>query len=447
MPSSHHILLINPYIQDFTAFDLWAKPLGLLYLAGGLRANGYQVHLLDCLDVHFKGTQSLDPLPPRKIFGTGKYFRQRLAKPPALLEIPKYYYRYGVPPAVFIQALREIPPPQAVLITSSMTYWYGGIIETVKLVRSVFPETPIILGGIYATLMPDHAQKAVNPDYLITGPGEGAIFKLLETITGHASPHQPGPDDLDDYPLPAFDLYPGLDYVCLMTSRGCPFSCPYCASKILQPGFRQRSAEGVINEITYWHRSKRILDFAFYDDALLIGFENHLGQVLEALLRQNRPLRFHTPNALHVREINLESAQLLYKAGFKTLRLGLETTNWERQKAWGGKMGQEDFHRAVTALRKAGFEKNQIEAYLLFGLPGQTLPEIKQTILEVKTLGLRPRLAEYSPLPRTALWEEACRSSRFPLMDDPVFHNNSLVPCLSPFSWKTVQALKDLARV
>jgi radical SAM superfamily enzyme YgiQ (UPF0313 family) len=327
-----------------------------------------------------------------------------------------------------------------------MTYWYGGLVETVDLVRSVFTETPIILGGIYATLMPDHAQQAVRPDHLITGQGEGAILKLLESITGHSSSHIAGPDDLDDFPLPAFDLYPYLDYVGLLTSRGCPFSCPYCASKILQPGFRRRSAEGVTDEIAYWHRTKGILDFAFYDDALLIGFENHLGSVLETLLQQNLSLRFHTPNALHVREITLDRAHLLYRAGFKTLRLGLETTNWERQKAWGGKMDNADLHRAITSLRKAGFAHNQIEAYLLIGLPGQTIAEIEQTIREVKTLGIRPRLAEYSPLPQTALWPEACRSSRFPLVEDPVFHNNSLVPCLNPFSWKTVQALKDLAR-
>jgi radical SAM superfamily enzyme YgiQ (UPF0313 family) len=447
MPHLPHLLLINPYIQDFTAFDLWAKPLGLLYLAGTLRANGYQVHLLDCLDVHFTGTKPLCPFPPRKAFGTGKYFRQRLARPAELQGIPKYYYRYGVPPAVFVQALRELPPPRAILITSSMTYWYEGLVETVELVRSVFQETPIILGGIYATLMPDHARKAAQPDYLITGQGEGAILKLLDSLTGHTSSHIPDLDDLDTYPRPAFDLYPCLDYVGLLTSRGCPFSCPYCASGILQPGFRRRSAEGVIDEIAYWHGTKGILDFAFYDDALLIGFENHLGPVLEALLHRNLFLRFHTPNALHIREINLERAHLLYKAGFKTLRLGLETTNWERQKAWGGKMEKEDFQRAITSLRKAGFGKNQIEAYLLIGLPGQAIAEIEQTIREVKALGLRPRLAEYSPLPQTSLWDEACRSSRFPLRENPIFHNNSLLPCLNPFSWEMVQALKDLARI
>ncbi len=446
MTPSPDILLINPYIWDFTAFDLWAKPLGLLYLAGSLRANGYRVQLLDCLDIHFQGTRASDPLPPRKAFGTGKYFRQRLVKPPALHDIPKYYYRYGIPPAVFLQAVKELPRPQAVLVTSSMTYWYGGVVETMNLVRSVFPKTPIILGGIYVTLMPDHAQKTIRPDHLITGPGEGAILKLLDAITGHTSLHIPAFDDLDSYPLPAFDLYHRLDYVGLLTSRGCPFSCPYCASKILQPRFQRRSAEGVADEMAYWHRTKGVSDFAFYDDALLIGFENHLGPALETILRQNLSLRFHTPNALHVREINLERANLLHRAGFKTLRLGLETTNWERQKVWGGKMDQSDLHRAVTSLRKAGFAHNQIEAYLLIGLPGQTILEIERTIREVKALGIRPRLAEYSPLPQTSLWEEACRSSRFPLEQDPVFHNNSLVPCLTPFSWKAVQALKDLAR-
>ena len=447
MSSAPHILLINPYIQDFTAFDLWAKPLGLLYLGGTLRAHGYQVHLLDCLDVHFKGTETLSSCPPRKAFGIGKYFRQRLPRPSALQNIPRYYYRYGVPPHLFLAALKELPRPQAVLITSSMTYWAGGIVETITLVRSVFPESPIILGGIYATLMPEHARKMTNPDYLITGPGEGAILKLLSEITGHKPEVLTDFNDPDGHPLPAFDLYPSLDYVCLLTSRGCPFSCPYCASKWLQPQFRQRSVAGVVDEILYWHKTKRVIDYAFYDDALLIGFEKHLGPILETLLKHNISLRFHTPNAMHVREVTPERAGLLFRAGFKTLRFGLETTNWDRQEAWGGKLDREDLYRAVSALKKAGFEKNQIEVYLLCGLPGQSLSEMRQTIQEVKTLGLRPRLAEYSPLPNTALWDEACRVSRFPLAEEPLYHNNSLWPCLNPFSWETVQDLKDLARV
>ena len=152
-------MLINPPLWDFSAFDLWAKPLGLLYLAATLRANGYRVHWLDVLDPHFPQARDLFPVCPRKRYGIGKYFRQRLARPPALKEIPRYYYRFGVPPRLFRDALLDIPEPQAVLITSLMTYWYPGVQEAVSLVKEVFPRTPVVLGGLYAGLLPDHARR------------------------------------------------------------------------------------------------------------------------------------------------------------------------------------------------------------------------------------------------------------------------------------------------
>jgi radical SAM superfamily enzyme YgiQ (UPF0313 family) len=447
MSDRPYLLLVNPAIWDFTAFDLWSKPLGLLYLAGTLRANGYRVHLLDCLDVHLDPPNLSTPRPLRKTYGTGKYPRRRLVKPGVLEAVPRHYYRFGLDPEDRLPSLRKKGRPEAILVTSLMTYWYPGVRETVALLRIVFPDSPLVLGGIYATVMPGHAGRTAEPDYLITGEGEGAILKWLAERTGQAPVMIPDPGNLDSFPYPAFDLYPHLDYVCILTSRGCPYSCPYCASKLLQPAFRQRSPEGVVDEILFWHANRQVVDFAFYDDALLINFERHLGPILEALLAKGVNLRFHTPNALHLREINPERAGLLFRSGFRTLRFGLETTNWARQKAWGGKIEREDLIKGVEALSGAGFDKRQIEVYLLAGLPGQKVSEVKRTILEVKELGLRPRLAEYSPIPGTPLWEEARRVSRYPIEAEPLYHNNSLFPCLSPFSWKTVQELKDLVKV
>ena len=48
----NHLLLINPWIYDFAAYDLWIKPLGLLYLAGVLKKNHYCLSYIDCLDMH-----------------------------------------------------------------------------------------------------------------------------------------------------------------------------------------------------------------------------------------------------------------------------------------------------------------------------------------------------------------------------------------------------------
>jgi radical SAM superfamily enzyme YgiQ (UPF0313 family) len=439
------ILLINPPLWDFSAFDLWAKPLGLLYLAATLRANGYRVRWLDALDPHFPQARDLFPLGPRKRYGIGPHFRQRLARPPALKEIPRNYYRFGVPPRLIKDVLSEIPEPQAVLITSLMTYWYPGVQEAVSLVREVFPGSPLVLGGLYAGLLPDHARAHCGVDYLITGEGEGAILNLLKDLTGLIPIRTPDPEDLDTYPFPAFDLYPRLPYVCLLTARGCPFACPYCASRLLQPRFRERSPENILEEIRHWHQGFGVKDFAFYDDALLTHFEQRLGPVLERVIREGWDLRFHAPNALQVREIDRPRARLLFRAGFKTLRLGVETTNWERQRTWGGKVDRESLQQAVGALLENGFSGEQIGVYLLAGLPGQSLREIGGSIVEIKEMGLRPRLAEYSPIPGTPLWPEACAVSRFPLAEEPLYQNNSLFPCLSPFSREQVQQLKDLA--
>ena len=69
------ILLINPWIYDFAAYDFWIKPLGLLYMASLFRKNGYNVHLIDCLNVYhpkLKGNAGAK-LIKRSITGHGKF--------------------------------------------------------------------------------------------------------------------------------------------------------------------------------------------------------------------------------------------------------------------------------------------------------------------------------------------------------------------------------------
>jgi hypothetical protein len=63
----------------------------------------------------------------------------------------------------------------------------------------------------------------------------------------------------------------------------------------------------------------------------------------------------------------------------------------------------------------------------------------------VKTCGVRPILAQYSPIPHTELWHAAVKASRYDLEEDPLFHNNSIFPCRKgAFSWEEVRYFKDL---
>jgi radical SAM superfamily enzyme YgiQ (UPF0313 family) len=429
------LLLINPWIHDFAAHDFFARPLGLLYLASFLSSRGYEVHLLDCLDT---------PHAHTKAFGTGRYPKEILPTPEALKGIPRRYGRYGLREADFKVRLSGLPRPDAILVTSLMTYWYPGVQAVIRLARVHFPDTPVILGGIYATLCPEHARRHSGADLVITGPGEEVIcFHLAAAGLPTPAPQPQG--DFDSLPYPALHLLPFLYYLPILTSRGCPLDCSYCASRLLQPRYQRRRPAAVVEEILYWQGRLGLRDVAFYDDALLLDAANHLLVILEELASRGLSCRFHTPNGLHTRLITPEVAGWLKRAQFATLRLGVETTalgpDRLDHKIQAGKL-----EAALHYLQEAGFRREEIGVYLLIGLPHQEEEEIITSIRRVKELGGTPVLAQYSPIPGTALWPQAVQASRYDLQGDPLFHNNSLFPCWPQFSWERYTRLKRLAR-
>ena len=105
--------------------------------------------------------------------------------------ITRRYGRYGISEAAFRARLAQVPTPAAILVTSLMTYWHPGVAAAIRLARERFPDVPVILGGIYATLCPEHARQHSGADRVIVGPGEAAIFGILEEITG-CSPARAG---------------------------------------------------------------------------------------------------------------------------------------------------------------------------------------------------------------------------------------------------------------
>ena len=291
------LLLINPWIYDVAAYDFFARPLGLLYLAGLLESHGFPVRLIDCL-----AAPHARPGP----FGTGRYVKEVLPPPPALAGFPRRYGRYGISEAAFRQKLAGTPRPAAILVTSLMTYWYPGVAAAIRLAREQFPDTPVLLGGVYATLCPGHARQHSGADLVITGPGEEAVLHQLAPLLKISFP-SPHPPDLDALPYPALHSAAGLSFIPLLTSRGCPFSCAYCASGVMSPRYQRRSPLAVVEELLHWQQALGLSEVAFYDDALLVQAETHLLPILEELASRGVRCRFHTPNALHARYIDRAS--------------------------------------------------------------------------------------------------------------------------------------------
>ncbi|MEE9912570.1 MAG: B12-binding domain-containing radical SAM protein [Deltaproteobacteria bacterium] len=441
---SKNILLINPWIYDFAAYDFWLKPLGLLYLGSLLRTNSHRISYIDCLDPYSPiMAQKGAKFPKRHAYGHGGFFRQVIDKPDCLQSMRRNYCRYGIDPQVFRLELERHLDADIVLVTSMMTYWYPGVFDAIKIIREVLPHIPVILGGKYASLCFDHAVAQSGADYVIRGRGEKQILELIQNLFGEKILFEPDEENLDDLPYPAFDLLRKIDQIPILTSLGCPYRCSYCSSHIFYRKFLRRDPYKVVDEIQHWQKNFGVTDFSFYDDALLVDSKKMIIPLLHEIQKRKLSCRFHCPNGLHLREIDAELSELLYASGFKTIRFGFETADFQLQKKTGGKVQNEELRKAVLHLKNAGYPTEDIGVYLLCGIPGQKEADVTESIDFVLQCGAKPVLAEYSPIPGTKMWSDAMMASPFDIQHEPLYHNNTFLCCRNDdFSYEAYSKAK-----
>jgi radical SAM superfamily enzyme YgiQ (UPF0313 family) len=444
MSSHKNILLINPWIYDFTAYDFWLKPLGLLYMAALLKDHtDFRLSYIDCLDRHH-------PLLPEQLKtkkdGRGPFAKEEIAKPSVLKKVPRKYSRYGIPVSLFLDELKKIPQPDLVLMTCTMTYWYPGVQAAVELIRETYGSIPIILGGVYPTLLPEHALNQTGVDAICQGPGEKLLFPLINEALGDGICPSIRFESLEEMSYPAFDLLRNRDVLPFLTSRGCPMRCSFCASSLIFKGVEQRSVSSVLKELEIvcaFHKTGHI---AFYDDALLLNKEKHLIPILRGIVRNGFSLKFHTPNGLQVSEIDFGLASLLKKAGFRSLFLSQETFDEALIRDSCPKVSAEDLERALDNLERAGFFRSEINVYLMVGLSNQDISGIKEGIRRVLSLGAKPKLAYFSPIPGTLEWDRLVAKGYLDQDADPLLHNKLAFPYYwGSYSADEFQSLKDMA--
>lgn len=424
------VLLVNPYIHDFTAHDLWMKPLGIYWLGSFLKEKGYEISLIDCVDRYqplWLESQGIKK-PKGKSNGTGPLPFEIIEKPTLYAPVLRRYKRYGISVEIFKTLLKQIPVPQAIMVSSMMTYWYPGVFETIKILREVFPQIPIALGGVYATLCPEHARKHSQADKVFEGPGEIQALRWLSEITGiNQKIPQYDVVPVEELPMPMHQLlFPGSIGV-VATSLGCPLQCTYCASKQLQPKFRQRPLDKVFEEILYLVHKKHVKNIAFYDDALLIHAEKHFLPLLEKVSEHSLQTRFHTPNGIHSKLITPALAKAFDKARVETIRF-----SYERSPVFSPhespKIEDQELAMAMECFKQADPDKKrQIEVYVKVGLPGQTMEEMVEAFLYVHKVGGYIKLADYSPVPGTPDFKKAMQ--KYGLDEkEPLYQNNTTLP-------------------
>ncbi|NOY08868.1 MAG: radical SAM protein [Spirochaetes bacterium] len=433
------VLLIAPPVYDFALYDLFLKPYGLLRIGKWLSDYGFRVKLINALDYNDRLSGGFLKKPKRLFNGTGKFYRDSAGKPHVLKGIKRNYARYGIAGESIEQRLKE-EKPDLVLISSGMTYWYPGVREAVRLCKKTYPEVPVAVGGVYATLCREHAEKVLETDYIISGSVYPAVLPVLK----HLSLPVPGKPP-EEEPLILKEVYG--DAAVVRINTGCPFRCRYCASSALNGDFKQGSAEKAFSTVKNIHDNLGTVNFAFYDDALLLRKETVLMPFLRRIMDSGLKLNFYVPNGIHLASINAETASLMFRAGFKEVRIGFESASDDFHRNQDKKLDIDQLEEGVEILKNAGFSGGRIGVYLLAGLPNQYSEEVEESIRFVSRFGVKISVAEYSPVPGTGLFKESVKSSCFPIAEEPLFHNNSIMPMQwRGFTYEDLDRLKSLAR-
>ncbi len=419
------ILLVNPPIFDFSAYDFWLKPYGVLRVGGYLR-NRVELRLFDFLD-RFHSSLSGQPGLRTDSWGCGKFPATEVDKPPVLVETRRKFRRYGLPPEVFAEFLRTQPSFDIALIQTSMTYWYPGVSEVLDTLRWISPATRTVLGGVYATICPQHAA-TLGANFVASGSELAPLWEYLDLQPDLGQP-------------PFWEGYSNLQVGVVKLSDGCPFRCTYCSVPSLYPCFTARPLnEGV--ESTRLVARLGASNMVFYDDALLFRPHKILIPYLRSIQKQNLRLNFHTPNALNARFMTPELAQILVETGFQQLYLGFESSSAQWQKTTGGKVYPRELERAVDLLVKAGAKRNQLHCYLIVGHPRGCLQDLENSMRFANSVGLRIMLSEFSPIPGTPDGE-LCR--QWIDLDEPLLHNKTVFT-RTFLGERPLQDLKDLCK-
>ncbi len=419
------ILLVNPPIYDFAAYDFWLKPYGLLSVAGYLR-DKVDVTLFDYLDrLHPFAAKQKNLQSDR--WARGRFYCERIPPPSCLRHIPRYFRRFGLPRDLFREFLTIQIQCEFVLIQTMMTYWYPGVREVIEDVRNTWPNTKIILGGNYVTLCTKHAQR-LGADLIVQGTNLESLWHFLKI--------EP---DLNQLPL--WQAYEKLDVGILKLSDGCPFNCTYCSVPEVYGKFKARPIQHSLDQLALLY-SLGAKNIAFYDDALLFNAEKVLMPFLDEVLKQNIKVNFHSPNALNARFITSELAELMVKAGFKTFYLGFESASAQWQQQTGSKVSSDELEKAVRHLFSAGADPQNITAYQILGHPQIDIQQLEESMHFVSSLGIRGMLADFSPIPGTP---DGLYCREWVDMNEPLYHNNTAFPIIM-MGFDESNRLKDLQR-
>lgn len=284
--------------------------------------------------------------------------------------------------------------------------------KLVKIAKKARPEALTVLGGPHASMAAEDCLRHIPElDLVVRGEGEVTMrelcaaledrknLKAAEELPGlsfrrngrvQSNPPRAPIPDLDSLPHPAFHLVPFEEYnfrfevpehgllpaVNMMTSRGCPFDCNFCATPInWGRKVRMRSPENVVDEIEFLVQKYGVKVIFFFDDTFNTNAKR-VERICDLILERKLDIFWKCDVRLDL--IDRPLLAKMKKAGLFHLSFGLEAASERvRNEIVHKKVDIQDFHRLVNWCNELNIVPN---AFFIFSHPTETWEEAQETI-------------------------------------------------------------------
>jgi radical SAM superfamily enzyme YgiQ (UPF0313 family) len=370
-------------------------PLGLTSLSNYIVQKGHAVEIFDTTFYKEFAANKRDNV------------REKLGYYKKIENVPKIEYLESSLKGDLMEKIEEFQPNIVGLSILSAHFHYSMTIS--RFIKRHFPSIPVIVGGLHPTLAPDETIKEPSVDMICLGEGEYPFAELLEKME-HGKDitsikgiwFKEGEEvfktemgvttDLNDLPITNWDLFSEQHIMSPLDgrmyrigpvefSRGCPYSCAYCAINFLRDMFpgqtylRRKEVSKSIEELVHLKEKYKLEMFYFLDESFLSTDTKSLRTFAEEYRRQV-DLPFY--GMTHPLSVTEEKVKLLKKMGCYLMTIGIEHGNEQfRKQVLNRKGSNRAIIRAFETFRKYGIHAS---AFGMLGLPYETRELVFETV-------------------------------------------------------------------
>jgi anaerobic magnesium-protoporphyrin IX monomethyl ester cyclase len=406
MMSKKRVLLVNPPFYRLMNSHFNGLSLGLSYIAAVLSENGYYVKVYNA---DYKNCEKY--ADQREIFESYDNYK-------------KILFNLSNPLWSEVKETIESYSPDIIGITM-LTGTYKSAENIARIAKGLNEDVVVVVGGTHPTVLPEETIKNEYFDYVVRGEGEYTFLELvkgvrIEDILGLTYVNKNGeivinPDrefmkDIDSIPFPNRDSYLNdtqyMDYGYVLTGRGCPFECTFCASKRIWRGHvRLRPPENVVEEVKSVYNKYSTKLFYFVDDTFTLN-KKRTEKICELLLESNLDITWICDT--RVDTIDEELLKLMKESGCTRVKVGVESGSERILKMVKKKITKKQIREAVAHIKGEGID---LTIYLMIGFPTETKVEMQETL--DFAMELDPTyysLSILAPYPGTEIYDEIIRS-------------------------------------